>query len=253
MAKLGIIGGTGLDNAQIMKHAKDLDVTTVYGKPSSPLRHGVIDDVEVVLLSRHGRRHTIPPSQINNRANIDALREQGCSYILATSACGSLREEIHRGDFVVPDQFIDFTRHRKVSFFEDFQPGIENARHTPMADPFSEVLRQKLIESAKECGLPVHERGTVITIEGNRFSTRAESKMFRAWGADVINMSTAPEVTLANEAGLPYGLVAMSTDYDCWKTDEKPVDVAEIIRVFHKNIESVKAILLTVIPKVGRL
>jgi len=253
MAKIGIIGGTGLDNAQIMKGAKDLEVVTPFGRPSSPLRVGVIDGVEVVLLSRHGRRHTIPPSQVNNRANIAALKEHGCTHILATTACGSLREEIKRGDFVVPDQFIDFTRHRKITFFEDFQPGIENAKHTPMADPFSEVLRQKLVESARELGLPVHDRGTVITIEGNRFSTRAESKMFRMWGADVINMSTAPEVTLANEAGIPYGLIAISTDYDCWKTDEKPVDVAEIISVFHKNIEYVKAVLLKTIAKVGAL
>jgi 5'-methylthioadenosine phosphorylase len=161
-------------------------------------------------LSRHGYGHTIPPSQVNNRANIHALKSLGCTHIIATTACGSLREDIHRGDLVIPDQFIDFTRHRSITFFEEFEPG--HMKHTPMADPFDMNLRRLLIEGAAKNGIRVHDRGTIISIEGPRFSTRAESKMFRMWGADIINMSVAPEVILANEIGIPYAAIAMSTD-----------------------------------------
>ena len=250
VSKVGIIGGSGLDDPKILKDAKEVAAETLYGKPSSSLSVGRVEGVEVVILARHGRRHTIPPTQVNYRANIRALKEQGCTHILATTACGSLRQEIVRGDFVVLDQFIDFTRFRKITFFEKFEPGAGNAKHTPMADPFSEELRTKLIQSGTELGLRVHPKGTVVTIEGPRFSTRAESKMFRAWGADVINMSVAPEVILANEAGISYAAVAMSTDYDCWKTDEPPVDWPEILKVFNKNVENVKQILLKTIPKI---
>jgi 5'-methylthioadenosine phosphorylase len=145
---------------------------------------------------------------------------------------------------VILNQFIDFTRFRPITFFETFPPGAENAKHTPMADPFSELLRQKLIATAKQLGLSFHERGTAITIEGPRFSTRAESHMFRIWGADVVNMSLAPEVILANEAGIPYAAVAISTDYDCWKTDEAPVEWSEVLRIFEINVRSVKKLLL---------
>ena len=250
MAKIGIIGGSGLDDQKILKNAKEISVKTAYGSPSSSLSTGKIEGVGIVILSRHGRGHTIPPTQVNYQANIQALKEHGCTHILATTACGSLLDEIKRGDFIILDQFIDFTRHRKISFFEHFESGAENAKHTPMADPFSEGLRAKLIQSGRELGLRIHEQGTVITIEGPRFSTRAESRMFRLWGADVINMSIAPEAILANEAGIPYAAVAMSTDYDCWKTDEPPVRWTEILSIFEKNVENVKKLLLKTIPKV---
>jgi 5'-methylthioadenosine phosphorylase len=246
--KIGIIGGSGLDNPDILKDVENKDVETTYGKPSSPLKVGKINEVEVVLLARHGREHTIPPTQVNYRANIQALKDQGCSHILATTACGSLREEIERGDLIILDQFIDFTRLRKVSFFETFSPG--DMKHTPMADPYSLQLRNILIETAKELNLKHHETGTVITIEGPRFSTRAESNMFRIWGADVINMSIAPETILANEAGIPYAAVAMSTDYDCWKEDEAPVTWEEILDIFGKNVNNVIALLTNSIPKI---
>ncbi len=248
MAKIGIIGGSGLDNPDILKSAIDIHVDTPYGKPTSPLRIGKINDVDVVLIARHGREHIIPPTQVNYRANIQALKDQGCSHILATTACGSLREEIDRGDLVILDQFIDFTRLRKISFFEEFAPG--DMKHTPMADPYSEKLRKILIETAKELNLKHHEAGTVVTIEGPRFSTRAESNMFRIWGADVINMSIAPETILANEAGIPYAAVAMSTDYDCWKEDEAPVTWEEILEIFGKNVDSVIALLTNAISKI---
>lgn len=248
MVKIGIIGGSGLDNPDILKDVEDIEVNTPYGKPTSSLMLGKINDVEIVLVARHGRDHTIPPTQVNYRANIQALKNQGCTHILATTACGSLREEIGRGDFIILDQFIDFTRLRKVSFFDEFPPG--DAKHTAMAYPYSEDLRKILIETAKELNLKFHEKGTVITIEGPRFSTRAESEMFRIWGADVINMSIAPETILANEAGMPYAAVAMSTDYDCWKDDEAPVTWGEILEIFGKNVNNVVALLTNAIRKI---
>ena len=248
MIKIGIIGGSGLENPDILKSPEEKHIETPYGRPSSPLLCGNIDNTEIVILSRHGKDHTIPPSQVNNRANIYALKETGCTHIISTTACGSLREEIRRGDIVIPDQFIDFTRHRKITFFEEFEPGKMN--HTPMADPFDKNLRELLIASARIKEIHLHEKGTLITIEGPRFSTRAESNMFRMWGADIINMSIAPEVILANELGIPYAAIAMSTDYDCWKEDEVPVSWEEVIAVFNKNVSRVLRLLLEVIPKI---
>lgn len=250
MTRIGIIGGSGLDDPNLLEEARDIRLSTPYGDPSSPLRIGSIGGREVVILARHGRQHTLPPTQVNSRANIHALQSQGCTHILATTACGSLRDEIRRGDLVILDQFIDFTRFRPITFFESFAPGAQNAKHTPMADPFSEPLRQKLIAAARQLGLRFHETGTVVTIEGPRFSTRAESRMFRIWGADVINMSIAPEAIVANEAGIPYAAVAMSTDYDCWKTDEAPVAWSEILEVFEHNVANVKKLLLAALAAI---
>jgi len=242
MKKTGIIGGTGLEKLSLFEDARDVMIKTPYGTPSSPLLTGRLGDHEVAILSRHGRDHTIPPTQINNRANIMALKDFGCEEIIAVTACGSLREEIGRGHLVILDQFIDFTRHRVTSFFESFSGG--DLKHTPMADPFDNALRRELILAAEQLGLAVHESGTVVTIEGPRFSSRAESLMFRLWGADVINMSTAPEVILANEAEIPYAAIAMSTDYDCWKTDEAPVSWEEVLRVFKENTSKVTGLLV---------
>jgi len=241
MNKIAIIGGSGLEDPAILKSPGEKKIETPFGNPSSTFKTGKISEVEVAILSRHGRKHTIPPTQVNNRANIWAIKELGCTHILATTACGSLREEIRRGDLVFLDQFIDFTRFRKVSFFEEFSPGA--LKHTPMAEPFNKELRENLINCADEFKLNFHKTGTVVTIEGPRFSTRAESNMFRTWGADVINMSTAPECILANELGIPYAAIALSTDYDCWKTDEEPVTWEEVIRVFNHNVENVIRLL----------
>lgn len=248
MVKIGIIGGSGLDNPDILKDGKDISLDTPYGSPSSPLKQGTINNTAVVLLARHGRNHSIPPTQVNNRANIWALKELGCTHILATTACGSLRKDIQRGDLVILDQFIDFTRHRKISFFEEFKDG--KITHTPMATPFSNDLRQKLITTCQELQLSHHNTGTVITIEGPRFSTKAESKMFRLWGADVINMSIAPEAILANELAIPYATIAMSTDYDCLFDDVEPVTWDDILKVFHQNVNKVTSVLTTVIKKI---
>jgi len=244
MVKIGIIGGSGLDDPDILEEPEEINVETEFGTPSSALLCGKIGGVEAVILARHGQRHQYSPTQVNNRANISALKEIGVTHIIATTACGSLREEIDRGHFVVLDQFIDFTRFRKNSFHDSFDNG---AVHAPMAHPFDQELRRRLYLTAESLELKVHHSGCVVTIEGPRFSTVAESKMFRMWGADVINMSSAPEVMLANESGIPYASVAMSTDYDCWKEDEEPVSWGEILAVFEKNADNVKRLLVEIV------
>lgn len=248
MVKIGIIGGSGLDNPDIIKDAHDMVIETPFGETSAPLKCGKINGVDVALLGRHGREHTIPPTQVNYRANIWALKEAGCTHILATTAVGSLQEPIGRGHLVILDQFIDFTKQRKMTFHESFEP--HAPIHTPMAEPFNADLRDAFITICDGLGYDYHKKGTVITIEGPRFSTKAESRMFRSWGADVINMSVATEVALANEAGIPYAAVAMSTDYDCWKEDEEPVSWDAILAVFKENAEKVTRLLIDTIPTI---
>ena len=248
MSKIGIIGGSGLDDPRLLMEPQEIEAETAFGNPSSPLTLGKIGPVEVVILARHGRRHNLSPTQVNYRANIQALKDQGVTHILATSACGSLRTRIGRGDFIIVDQFIDFTKHRQATFFDSFEDG---AGHTAMAEPFDAVLRNLLFETAVELGYRVHDGGTMVTIEGPRFSTKAESQMFRILGGDVINMSVATEAALANEAAVPYAVVAMSTDYDCWKEDEAPVTWDEILAVFNENASKVKTLLSAVIPKIN--
>ena len=248
MVKLGIIGGSGLDDPDILKNKKEKEVTTPFGKPSSVLTIGKISDIDVVILARHGKKHTITPTKVNYRANIYALKQEGCTHIIATTAVGSLKEEIERGDLVIIDQFIDFTRHREITFHENFSDG---PKHTPMAEPFDKFLREKLIETCKELNYKLHEKGTVVTIEGPRFSTKAESKLFRMWGADIINMSIAPEAILANELSMPYAAIAMSTDYDCWREGEESVSWEQILSVFHSNSKKVIDLLIIVIPKIN--
>lgn len=251
MIKLGIIGGSGLEKLNLFKDYQKIEVSNKYGSPSSPLISGKINETEIVIISRHGVNHSIPPTQVNNRANIIALKEAGCTHIIATTACGSLKEEIEPEHMVVPDQFIDFTRHRAVTFFDKFENGEIN--HTQMADPFDEKLRNLFIKNAKSLGFNIHNKGTIITIEGPRFSTRAESKMFIQWGADLINMSTAPEAILANEAGIPYAAIALSTDYDCWKTDTEAVSWESVLAVFNKNVNNVTQLLLKCIDNINTI
>ena len=246
VVKIGIIGGSGLDNPELFMNPKDVAASTQWGDPSSLLKIGKIAGIDVVLLGRHGRDHTIPPTQVNYRANIQAFKDIGCTHILATTAVGSLREEIRRGDLVILDQFIDFTKQRKMTFHESFNS--HHPVHTPMADPFDSKLREALIQVCSHQGLNFHKSGTVVTIEGPRFSTRAESKMFRLFGADIINMSVSTEVALANEIGIPYAAIAMSTDYDCWKEDEEPVSWNAILEVFKGNADKVTRLLLEAIP-----
>lgn len=240
LMKLGIIGGSGLEKANILENTKDLEIETPYGL--TKVKKGLYKNIEVFIISRHGPNHEIMPSHVNNRANIFALANLGCKKVIATTACGSLREEITRGEFVIPDQLIDFTKFRITSFSEDFKQGIN---HISFAEPFSEDLRKKLIRACDELGFVFKPIATLITIEGPRFSTRAESRLFRAWGADIINMSTSPEASLAREAGLEYAVIAMSTDYDAWK-EEEAVTWEEISRIIKNNAENVKNVLIRV-------
>jgi 5'-methylthioadenosine phosphorylase len=242
--KVGIIGGSGLDDPGLMKDIREKKVKTPYGSPSSALTVGRIGGVDTVILARHGKKHSIYPTGVNYRANIHALKKEGCTHILATTAVGSLREKIRPGDLVFVDQFIDFTRQRKLTFHD------KKVVHTAMPDPFCGELRSVLVSAARELKLRHHKTGTVVTIEGPRFSTRAESRMFRLLGADVINMSTVPEVSLAREAGLCYQSIAMSTDYDCWKEDEEHVTWEMILATMTKNAENVKKLLLAAIGKI---
>ena len=243
--RIGIIGGSGLDDPKILQDAKESEVITNFGK--AHITEGKIDSKEIIIIARHGKKHNLTPTQVNYRANIEALKQKKINVILSTTACGSLKKEISRGDFVIIDQFIDFTKFRKNTFFEDFKKGIN---HTPMAEPFDASLRQILINSAKKLNFKMHKKGTVITIEGPRFSTKAESKMFIGFGADIINMSIATEASLANELSIPYASIAMVTDYDCWKEDEESVSWEKVLEIFNDNADRVKQLLITSIKNI---
>jgi 5'-methylthioadenosine phosphorylase len=245
MVKVGIIGGSGLDDPDILKDPEEITIYTPYGSPSSPLLCGKIEGVDVVILARHGRDHSIFPSRVNFRANIWALKEVGCTHILASTAVGSLREEIKPGHLVFPDQFIDHTRKRETTFFDE-----DVVVHTPMAEPFCSNLIDLLASSSEQLGIPFHKNKTVITIEGPRFSTKAESHLFRSWNADVINMSTVPEVNLAREKQMHYVSVAMSTDYDCWREGEESVTWEMIMETMKRNADNVIRLFLSVIPRI---
>ena len=247
MIKIGVIGGSGLDDPDILHDAHEVEVTTPYGKPSSSLTCGTINEVDVVILARHGKNHSIYPSGVNFRANISALKDQGCTHILAATAVGSLRMEIEPGHLVFPDQFIDFTKKRITTFFDQDQ-----VVHTPMAEPFCPNLQNLLTKTAKQLEIPFHNNKTVITIEGPRFSTKAESHMFRSWNADIINMSTVPEVNLAREMKLHYASVAMSTDYDCWHDEEESVTWEMIVATMKKNAHNVIKLFIETIPRIGQ-
>jgi len=239
--KIGIIGGSGMDDPKLLSDPKEIDIETPYGKPSDIPLSGFINNTEVVILARHAKDHSISPTKIPFRANIRALKDLGCTCILATTACGSLREDMMPGDLVFIDQFIDWTKLRPLSFFED------EVVHTAMAEPFDDHMRTKLIETARRLGFRHHEKGTMITIEGPRFSTKAESHMFRLIGADLINMSTVPEVSLANELEIPYQSIAMVTDYDCWKENEEPVTFEMVMNTMKENSEKVKSLIVDVL------
>lgn len=245
MVKVGIIGGSGLDDPDIMMDVKEVAVETPYGAPSSVLTCGSIEGVDVAIIARHGKDHSIYPTKVNSRANIWALKEQGCTHILASTAVGSLRKEIAPGHLVFPDQFIDHTRKREVTYFDE-----EVVVHTSMAEPFCRNLINLLSSSAEELKLTYHKAKTVITIEGPRFSTQAESHMFRAWNADIINMSTVPEVCLAREKKIHYAAIAMSTDYDCWHEEEEPVTWEMIKETMGRNAHNVINLFLNAIPRI---
>ncbi|XP_066576441.1 S-methyl-5'-thioadenosine phosphorylase [Amia ocellicauda] len=251
--KIGIIGGSGLDDPDILEGRSEKYVDTPYGKPSDALIVGKIKNVDCVLLARHGRQHTIMPTNVNYQANIWALKEEGCTHLVVTTACGSLREEIQPGDIVIIDQFIDRTTKRPQTFYEGSPTSPPGVCHIPMAEPFCNKTREVILEVARNLGVKCHPKGTMLTIEGPRFSSRAESLMFRQWGADVINMTTVPEVVLAKEAGLCYASIAMATDYDCWKEHEEAVCVDNVLKTMKENANKAASILLTVIPQISKM
>jgi len=229
---IGIIGGSGLYAIDGLEDAEWRRVDTPWGPPSDELLFGRIGQVNLVFLPRHGRGHAIPPSELNFRANVDALKRSGVTDILAISSIGSLEEDLPPGHFVVVDQFIDRTVHRASSFF-----GTGMVAHVSMAYPVCERLSGFAAAAVEAAGGKVATGATYLAMEGPQFSTRAESLLYRDWGADVIGMTAMPEAKLAREAELPYALIGMVTDYDCWRESEAPVEVAEVIAQMHKNGE----------------
>tara|TARA_Y100000310_G_scaffold343159_1_gene449531 strand:+ start:46983 stop:47768 length:786 start_codon:yes stop_codon:yes gene_type:complete len=245
MVKIGIISGSGIDDPKIMENPEKKKIHTPYGSTSDIVTVGKVQGIDVVIVPRHGDSHRIYPSKVNFRANIYAMKELNVTHIIAPTACGSLKEEIKPGDLVFIDQFIDRTTKRHQTFYE----GVEVC-HISMAEPFCNKIRDLLIQTSRELNFKHHEKGTMVTIEGPRFSTKAESHLFRSWNCDVINMTTVPEAVLAREAGICYQPIAMSTDYDCWHENEEKVTIDMILKTMNDNAEKVKQILLNVIPKI---
>jgi 5'-methylthioadenosine phosphorylase len=229
---LGVIGGSGLYQMPGLQDVQEIDVETPWGSPSDAIIKGRLGETTLLFLPRHGRGHRIPPSAINFRANLWALKTLGATHVLSVSAVGSLREEIPPGDLVVVDQFIDRTQRRAGTFFDE---GF--AAHVSMADPVCPLLARAVTEAARKTKATVHEGGTYVCIEGPRFSTRAESFMFRSWNCAVVGMTNVPEVFLAREIELPYCTLALATDYDCWREHDASVDIKMILEIIHKNVE----------------
>ncbi len=227
---IGIIGGSGLYGMKDLKKIDELDVDTPFGKTSSPIVIGEMDGTKVAFLARHGIGHFINPTEVNYRANIYALKKIGVSQLVSISACGSLREDYKPGDIVIPDQIFDFTKDRARSFFSN---GL--VAHIGVANPFCADLSQKAVDAVSKTGATVHAGGTLITIEGPRFSTKAESNTFRAWGMSIIGMTASPEAFLAREAEMCYCTMAHVTDYDVWHTSNEPVTVEMVIRTLTNN------------------
>lgn len=237
LAEVAIIGGTGVYDPEIIEDSSQIKVYTPFGSPSDLVTIGKYGEKRIAFLPRHGGTHSIPPHMVNYRANVWALKSIGVKQILASNACGSLREDYKPGDFVITDQYVDRTRKRKDTFYEGGK-----LAHVSSADPVCPRLHDFLAEFAKKLRLPVHPQGTYVCIEGPRFSTRAESKIFRQWGCDIIGMTMHPEAILAREAQLCYATVAMVTDYDVWA--DSPVTNEEVLETMKKNITQFKKLMM---------
>jgi 5'-methylthioadenosine phosphorylase len=238
---VGVLGGSGVYELDGLRGARWEKVESPFGAPSDELLMGELDGIRLVFLPRHGRGHRIPPSEINHRANIDALKRSGVTDLLSMSACGSLREELSPGTFVLVDQFIDRTFSRARSFF-----GTGLVAHVSMARPVCGRLGDAIESAAAEHGVPLLRGGVYLAMEGPQFSSRAESELYRSWGCDVIGMTNMPEARLAREAELCYASVAMVTDYDCWHMDHEAVEVADIVHVLMSNADRGRALVATV-------
>ena len=245
---VGVIGGSGLYEIEGVTDLVETPVATPFGAPSDAVLVGRLGDTPVAFLSRHGRGHLHPPHQINYRANIWALKSLGVRWLISVSAVGSMRAEIAPGDLVLADQFIDRTRARSSTFFED---GV--ATHVGFADPVCPVLRGALRDAARTLDLPVRDGGTYVCIDGPLFSTRAESNLYRSWGVDVVGMTNLPEAKLAREAQIAYATIAMATDYDCWHEDEDDVTVEGVIAVLRDNVARAKRLIAATVDRLGEL
>jgi len=243
---LGIIGGSGVYDVAGLEDARWERVISPWGDVSDDLLFGRIEGVDMVFLPRHGRGHVHSPSSINYRANIDALKRAGCTDVISVSACGSFREELPPGHFVLADQFIDRTHARDKSFF-----GRGFVAHVSLAHPVCPRLVDALEKAARAERIPCRRGGVYLAMEGPQFSTLAESKLYRSWGCDVIGMTAMPEAKLAREAELPYALVAMVTDYDCWHPDHDHVTVEQVVRILFENADKARALIKRVAPLLG--
>ena len=228
--QLGILGGSGLYNFPGLEDAREIDLETPFGKPSAPVITGRLNGAGVAFLARHGIGHHISPGEVNYRANIYAMKMLGVERLVSISACGSLREDYKPGEIVVPDQLFDFTRHRDSSYF-----GEGLVAHASIPDPFCADLSSHLFNAVQQTGEKPHRGGTMITIEGPRFSTRAESNVYRGWSMSLIGMTTSPEAFLAREAEICYAVMAHVTDYDVWHISEEPVSVDLVIEILNQN------------------
>lgn len=244
--EIAVIGGSGLYQMPGLSNVRELTVETPFGPPSDALIIGALEGVEVAFLPRHGRGHIHTPGEVPYRANIYALKQLGVRRVISVSACGSLREHLRPGDVVIPDQLFDFTKRRASSFFEG-----GSVAHISAADPFCADLSARLAEAVETTAAPVQRGGAFITIEGPRFSTKAESRVFRAWGMDIIGMTASPEAFLAREAGLCYATMAHVTDYDVWHTGEDTVTVEMVIARLHANLHHAQAALAHLIPRLA--
>ncbi len=245
-AGIGIIGGSGLYQIEGLTDIEEVDVSTPFGTPSDTILVGTLQGKRVAFLPRHGRGHRILPGELNSRANIYALKSLGVERIISVSACGSMKEEIAPLDIVIPDQIIDRTRGRDSTFF-----GHGLVVHVSFAEPFCAELSDALHGAAERVGAKVHKGGTYVCIEGPRFSSKAESRMYRLWDVDIIGMTAMPEAVLAREAEICYATIAMSTDYDVWHETEAPVTAEMVVRNLLRNVETAKSILTEAIPVIG--
>jgi 5'-methylthioadenosine phosphorylase len=244
--RIGVIGGSGLYQMEGLTDVEERAVTTPFGAPSDAIVVGALEGVRVAFVARHGRGHRITPTEVNYRANVFALKSLGVEQVISISACGSLREHIHPGQVVVPDQLFDFTKRRAYTFFGD---GLVS--HIGVADPFCARLSALVGDAVEEAGGVVHRGGRFITIEGPRFSTRGESYAYRAWGMDIIGMTTSPEAFLAREAEMCYAVMAHVTDYDVWHETEEPVSVEALLATLAANAELAQNALRGLVAKLA--
>lgn len=245
--KIGIIGGSGLYQMEGLTDIEEITISTPFGDPSDAIIVGQLEGQRVAFLPRHGRGHLISPTELNSQANIYALKSLGVKYIISANACGSLQEQYAPGHIVIPDQLVDRTRNRNLSFFSD---GL--VAHLSAAEPFSPELSDLLFDAVQETNeRPVHKGGSFVIIEGPRFSTKAESNIFRSWGCDIIGMTSIPEAFLAMEAEIAYATMAHVTDYDVWHESEEPVTVEMVIRTLQGNVATAQKAIRNLVPKLA--